>query len=176
MEQSRIRANNKWMKNNTTRVILQLNNEGDSGLIGWINKHENKAGAIREALLAHIEEQDDGMLRLVQNGGSGWVETGTCDDLLEAFEQVNESCPDGTACKLFFGRTRIAESGDSILTAFENLFRETCEFLVNGHNVQVEDGAYTVDGNEVNRYDNEIILLDDVIGRGAGTIKLGGKR
>lgn len=49
-------AQEKYQKENITRVVLKLNKKTDSDLLEWIESLDNKQGAIKEILRQHINK------------------------------------------------------------------------------------------------------------------------
>ena len=48
------KARAAWVKANTTRIALKLQNSTDSDLINYLSKVPSKQGAIKQALREHI--------------------------------------------------------------------------------------------------------------------------
>ena len=46
----------KYQKENISRVVLKLNKKTDSDLLEWIETLDNKQGAIKEILRQHINK------------------------------------------------------------------------------------------------------------------------
>lgn len=54
MEKKEFGRQEKYIKNNIQRVVLNLNKNTDTDLIEWVESLENKQGTIKEILRNHI--------------------------------------------------------------------------------------------------------------------------
>ena len=50
-------AQEKYQKENITRVVLKLNKKTDADLLEWIETLDNKQGTIKEILRGHIRSE-----------------------------------------------------------------------------------------------------------------------
>lgn len=51
-------ARTQWTKENTTRVVLKLNNHTDADILDRLETVESKQGYIKKALRAYMEQEN----------------------------------------------------------------------------------------------------------------------
>ena len=49
------RANEKYTKANRVQVPLKLNKNTDADILDWLEKQDNKSGALKKAIRAYIK-------------------------------------------------------------------------------------------------------------------------
>ena len=60
----------KYQKENITRVVLKLNKKTDADILEWIEGLDNKQGSIKEIIRSHIEysqKVDDRLSQALRN-------------------------------------------------------------------------------------------------------------
>lgn len=73
----------KYQKENITRVVLKLNKKTDADLLEWLETLDNKQGTIKEILRSYISGDPLPTLKRVQDSGDGmW----TVDELIDRIE------------------------------------------------------------------------------------------
>lgn len=53
-------AKRAWIKENTTPVMIKLNNNTDADIIAWLARHDNRQGYLKRLIREDIEREKSG--------------------------------------------------------------------------------------------------------------------